>query len=368
VLEPFPVGSRLAFDTGRGRLWAVCTRCARWNLAPLEERWEAVEEADRLFRDARVRVQSENIGLARLPGGAHLIRVGDAVPLELAAWRYGDRAVRRQRRAWFGAGATTIGGTALIIGGAPLLAAASVPMVAVGFGVQLVANAMVIRGAMRVVHRIPADRSPLGEELVVRQAAAAWSRLVPSESETGFAVEIPLPLPPTREESGGVVRWVPPPPVRIEGDEGERVLERLLVSANARGLGNRRVRPAVERLESAADPLALVRELAAREAGMFPGWLAQNSNSNTLPDFRGGFRRFVGTFKGERIAGRPLPGPTRVLPRTDVLALEMALHGETERRAMEGELKLLEAAWREAEEIASIADTLPDDPLERIRR
>jgi hypothetical protein len=40
------------------------------------------------------------------------------------------------------------------------------------------------------------------------------------------------------------------------------------------------------------------------------------------------------------------------------LALEMSLHEEQERRALEGELKLLEAAWREAEEIASISDGL----------
>jgi hypothetical protein len=38
------------------------------------------------------------------------------------------------------------------------------------------------------------------------------------------------------------------------------------------------------------------------------------------------------------------------------LALEMALHEEQERRALEGELRLLEAAWRDAEEIAGIAD------------
>jgi hypothetical protein len=40
------------------------------------------------------------------------------------------------------------------------------------------------------------------------------------------------------------------------------------------------------------------------------------------------------------------------------LALEMAAHEDIERRAMEGELTLLEAAWRDAEEIASIADSL----------
>jgi hypothetical protein len=40
------------------------------------------------------------------------------------------------------------------------------------------------------------------------------------------------------------------------------------------------------------------------------------------------------------------------------LALEMAAHEESERRALEGALAELENAWREAEEIAAIADRL----------
>ena len=48
------------------------------------------------------------------------------------------------------------------------------------------------------------------------------------------------------------------------------------------------------------------------------------------------------------------------LPLVDRLALEMAAHEETERRALEGELGALEAAWREADEIATIADALLD--------
>jgi hypothetical protein len=47
------------------------------------------------------------------------------------------------------------------------------------------------------------------------------------------------------------------------------------------------------------------------------------------------------------------------------LALEIALGEESERRALDGELRALTDRWREAEEIASIADTLPDDPLRR---
>lgn len=50
------------------------------------------------------------------------------------------------------------------------------------------------------------------------------------------------------------------------------------------------------------------------------------------------------------------------------LALEMSLQEESERRALEGELESLERAWREAEQIAAIADSLltPGDVLERI--
>ena len=55
------------------------------------------------------------------------------------------------------------------------------------------------------------------------------------------------------------------------------------------------------------------------------------------------------------------------------LALEMALHEEQERRALDGELSELERAWREAEEIAAIADSLlvpsgVQKLLERLKR
>ncbi len=50
------------------------------------------------------------------------------------------------------------------------------------------------------------------------------------------------------------------------------------------------------------------------------------------------------------------------------LALEMAANEETERRALEGELRLLEREWREAEELASISDDLllPGSLVQRI--
>ena len=54
--------------------------------------------------------------------------------------------------------------------------------------------------------------------------------------------------------------------------------------------------------------------------------------------------------------------PAAQAARAQRLALEMSAHEEAERRALEGELHILEAAWRDAEEIAKIADDmfLPD--------
>ena len=84
ALENFPVGRRLAFDAEKGRLWVVCRRCERWNLSPLEERWEAIEQAERYFRATKQRVSTENIGLARLREGTELVHRGRSYSGSLA--------------------------------------------------------------------------------------------------------------------------------------------------------------------------------------------------------------------------------------------------------------------------------------------
>ncbi len=94
-----PVGQRLAFDAKRGRLWVVCTLCGRWNLTPLEERWEPIEQCEQLFRDTWQRYTVENIGLARTKSRLELVRIGDALPVEIASWRYGARLQRWARKA-----------------------------------------------------------------------------------------------------------------------------------------------------------------------------------------------------------------------------------------------------------------------------
>src|SRR6185437_7669271 len=93
-LSTFPVGRRLAFDPRKGRLWVICTRCGRWNLTPLDERWEAIDDAERLFRGTRLRMSTDNIGLACLRGSFELVRIGPALLPEIASWRYGARLAR----------------------------------------------------------------------------------------------------------------------------------------------------------------------------------------------------------------------------------------------------------------------------------
>src|SRR5687768_11001895 len=51
TLEHLPHGERVAYDPVRGRLWVICTRCRRWSLTPIEERWEALEELEKLVKD-----------------------------------------------------------------------------------------------------------------------------------------------------------------------------------------------------------------------------------------------------------------------------------------------------------------------------
>src|ERR1041385_8566029 len=97
VLESFPVGKRLAFDAATGRLWVVCTHCERWCLTPFEERWAAIEQAERLYADASKRVARENVGMARLRDGTTLVRIGNPLRPEFAAWRYGDQFGYRRR-------------------------------------------------------------------------------------------------------------------------------------------------------------------------------------------------------------------------------------------------------------------------------
>lgn len=82
--------ARPAYDPWLGRLWRVCPRCRRWNVVPLEDRWEEMERYERQARDdGRSLLRTEHLDLVET-GGGQLIRVGRAPRPELAGWRYGD--------------------------------------------------------------------------------------------------------------------------------------------------------------------------------------------------------------------------------------------------------------------------------------
>jgi hypothetical protein len=91
----------LAYDPERGRLWNVCRRCSRWNLTPLDSRWETLEACERSVRDwGRIQLSTAHLSLVDI-GDGELIRIGPAPRPELMDWRYGPGLPEEVRRPGF---------------------------------------------------------------------------------------------------------------------------------------------------------------------------------------------------------------------------------------------------------------------------
>jgi hypothetical protein len=326
-VEHFPVGRRLAFDAARGRLWVVCPTCARWNLTPLEERWEAVEECERAFRGTRIRASTGNVGLARLRGGVELVRVGEPRRGEMAVWRYGRRlAARRVHEA----GRETVRVACGVAAGAwmagwTVLSALLVPFTDPGRIESFLDSREMDREQVErwmgrdpreVLARVEAAR-PYPHELRVSRGDLERVHVLPAEGSRPWGLRV--------SSADGTAE--------IEGAEALRTARLLLPAINRRGAARRHVRLAVELLEGADGPADFFARAPVRD----------------------------------RTQGFPLPVVELDLPVR--LALEMAAHEEVERRALEGELAALEREWREAERIAAIADrlALPEDVERRLR-
>lgn len=365
AIEAFPVGSRVAFDARHGRLWAVCGRCGRWNLAPIEERWEAVEEAERLFTDTRARVHSQNIGLARLPDGSRLVRVGQALPGELASWRYGAQLISRRNRNIAVTGALAAGGAALVAG-LPLIATAGVPIALLNI-VQFGTVMRVEAQKRRIVHRVPAPE-PGAKDMIIRR----WHlhHAVLGRTDAG---ELSIDLPPLvmqaewkpRARSAGAARD-PDSPLRITGEPARRVVSRSIMDFNRAGATQADVDSALSAIHDAGGAEEFTRRTADAGAS-----IVRLSRFGGAKGASYSLKQIAGTFRGEILPVVKYRNPffdekRPHLSKIDALALEMALQEDAERRALEGELAALEAAWREAEEIARIADALPDDPPDQV--
>ena len=342
VVEHFPIGRRLAFDAAKGRLWVVCRSCERWNLTPVEERWEAIEECERIFSETRLRVSTDNIGLAKLREGLELVRIGTALRPEMAAWRYGDQFGRRRRKhlIYTGAGVAAVAGlvvlgpvTGVIAGG--------------GWGTwQIITNLHNLYQTQRV--RVRLKVSDRDRPLVIRKKQLEKASVVRIESDWGLRLVFKEER--TRWGWGEDVRSfqmarTPENDVTLRGPDALRAAGKLLPAINEEGAKPNDVQSAVKIIGELSDPAHLFNRYA------------------------GGDRYSRSGHKVERDPGHKISS----LPKEVRLALEMAAHEEQERRAMEGELALLEAAWRDAEEVAHIADDMftprdTDTRLEELKK
>jgi hypothetical protein len=321
AIEQFPVGRRLAFDAAKGRLWVVCRKCERWNLTPIEERWEAIEECERSFRSTKLRVSTDEIGLGKISEGLELVRIGKPLRPEFAAWRYGDQFGRRRRNNIVKLGAIAAAAIAIPTIG-PLV---GIPLGAVSWNFFYYARIGVnFYQRRRIVARIPSSD---GNPLRVRQKDVKETVILPPTDRETWGLRV-------RYRAGkhpNVPVWKYDPvtdETEIHGETAMRAAAQLLPLLNDKGASGRLIGDAVELATVSDDPTASFERIA-RIAAKTPTWreygrgamLAQMS-----PEFR--------------------------------LALEMISHEESERRALEGELYLLEDAWKEAEEIAAISDNL----------
>jgi hypothetical protein len=329
ALETFPVGKRLAFDAAKGRLWVVCSQCERWNLSPLEERWEAIEAAEKLYRDTRQRVATDNIGLARLADGTTLVRIGEPLRPEFAAWRYGDQFGRRRRR------------QLLVSGGAAALITTALS-VGVVSGVAIACMGPIIGGAVNLAAGKPDAlvakiRTETGSVLHVqrRHLRETW---LARDANGELAIDLSF--------KDGRRTFV--------GREAARIAAIVVPKVNRFGGNKALVADAVREIELRGSAERYLVHLSRVGAA-----IAKSLSSDSgQPWWRAGFEDVqwkTGLF---------------ALAKAQRLALEMALHEEAERRAIEGQLADLERAWREAEEIAGIADSLllPHDVTDSMHR
>ncbi|MGH7651181.1 MAG: hypothetical protein ACREMS_05000 [Gemmatimonadaceae bacterium] len=318
-VEHFPIGRRLAFDSAKGRLWVVCRKCERWNLTPVEERWEAIEECERSFRATKLRVSTDEIGMGRLKEGLELVRIGKPLRPEFAAWRYGDQFGRRRRNKIFK-------GTAVM---GALIAS---PLIGPALGLSLAGGGYYLADGLRLAFQMYENVR------VIARVRTEDGKVLPVR---GSEVDETVLLPPRRDRPWGLRithRGNPDPSERwwqyagndaqtdIHGDAAIKVAGQLLPRLNQAGASRRQLEEAVALVSKNPDP-AIAFDRTARIAR----------------------RAWVEYGKGAMLT---------LVPTEVLLSLEMASHEDSERRALEGELSVLADAWREAEEIAAISDDM----------
>jgi hypothetical protein len=305
VIEPFPFGSRVAYDSAKQRLWVVCSRCRRWSLAPLDddERRSAIDMLERWWRGSTTRYSTDGIGVGQVNEKFSVVRVGEASFNEFAAWRHGTSLRRRNMRYW--AAAATSGGLMgawVVLGGAANLPAAVGTVAGLWLYDRYRGWTRVNRTAMCRVPSRGKSRSTVREKHIskmelVRQGSA-WSLH-------------------TLHDDGMTV---------LAGDEAVRALSYTLPRLNLSGARQPTIQSALKLISEAGGPEGLAHRTAESVA------------------------------KGTRSSSGA--GLLIEQPELTLIALEIATQEQNERRLMENELALLHNEWKEAEEIAAMTDRI----------
>lgn len=303
-LAYMPRGRKIAYDPVKGRLWAVCEGCHRWNLAPVEEREGALYELERIARDfARPMGHTANISLLQA-GPLTLIRVGEASLVEQAWWRYGREL--EKRKASFESRRSKV--------------------TAYTFGAMQYVSEMI--GFSDGDVPINWDDTPVADVLRWRRFGwAAWHgrETCPFCKSTLRALRYDLGwwVFPLRGEDGrlgvGIPcqrcdPWTPEKVYSLHGDVAENVLRRLLAYQNIGGASERRITDAVKAIEHAGS------------AGEFALGITKNRES---------------LWK---------------MGATGTIGLEIALNESVEKRMLDLEVRALHFMWNKEEELALIMD------------
>lgn len=305
-LERLRSGTRVAYDPERGRLWSVCDACRRWTLAPIEERWETLEELEKLTRDrGRLLASTDHVGLIEVED-LEVVRVGDTRLPEEAWWRYGGELLKRRRR-------QTVN-QVLEIGGMVALSVATGGMFVVyAAGGNTLSEFQRWRRFGRVAWRGEATCRRCGGFL--RRIRFRDSKSIRLDATTPGDLGLWYPCGVCeRDRPDGRLSGH-----RIGGVAAEHVLRRVMAHRNFAGGKEKHVREATDLILAAGSPGSLLREIG-----------------------RG------------RLTLKQVGNVKKQLPRS--LALEIALNEDAERRLMRMELGAIEARWREEEEIAAIID------------
>jgi hypothetical protein len=356
VLETFPIARRVAFDPAKVCVWAVCPHCTRWNLVPIEERFEIVDECERRFRKTSLRYSSGNIGLAWLADDLELVRVGPALRPEFAAWRYGKVLVRPRPVAtrimdkiasgFVHASRTLLSSSKTASRRDPRAATAQILMTMYGNRVLDVVHMPSRTDGMDIPVGVVRYRHLMNAALVRPEAGRPWALTIPHDH--------------------GVFT--------LQGDDGIRAAARALAIVNGTerggGFSQDLLDTAVRKVDESSQLSGYFNRVLS--IALRSHWGRGTDDTTDEAKAKAAQTLTIGASDIERLAfrltGRTFWGhggigsePSTALldvPLVDRLALEMAAHEETERRALEGELEELAEAWREADEIAAIADAL----------